>query len=57
MQHFFLIKYNFFSEPVFCCNFDKTGKYVVTGGQDDVAYVWSIQDKTVKFECTGKFIN
>lgn len=43
-----------FLEPVFCCNFDKAGDYIVTGGQDDTAYVWNVLTKTIKFECTGK---
>lgn len=38
---------------VFCCNVDRTGKYVVTGGQDDTAFVWSVLNKAIKFECTG----
>ncbi|KAF4517137.1 hypothetical protein B566_EDAN006436 [Ephemera danica] len=38
---------------VFCCDIDKTGKMVVTGGEDDLAYVWNITNGNVEFTCTG----
>lgn len=41
------------SDSVFCGNFDKTGRYIVTGGQDEVAYVYDIAEEEVKFTCTG----
>lgn len=37
---------------VFCCSVEpKEGKLVVSGGEDDKAYVWSITDGEVLFEC------
>lgn len=40
--------------PVFCCALEpKNGNLVVTGGQDDMAYVWEIHNGQILFECTG----
>ncbi|EFX86282.1 hypothetical protein DAPPUDRAFT_187565 [Daphnia pulex] len=39
---------------VFCCSFEpKESKLVVSGGEDDKAYVWNITDGQVLFECTN----
>ncbi|KAI2663982.1 Angio-associated migratory cell protein [Labeo rohita] len=39
---------------VFCVGLDPaTNSLAVTGGQDDRAYVWSVSDGDVLFECTG----
>jgi len=37
----------------FCCNFDSTAQYAVSGGQDDTAFVWETATGNTKFECTG----
>ena len=37
---------------VFCCNFEpKEGKLAVSGGEDDKAYVWKVENGEVLFEC------
>ena len=42
----------FLSGSVFCCNIEpKEGKLVVSGGEDDAAYVWNIADGQVVFKC------
>lgn len=39
---------------VFCVSLDPvTNSMAVTGGEDDKAYVWSVSDGEVLFECTG----
>ncbi|XP_022531067.2 angio-associated migratory cell protein [Astyanax mexicanus] len=39
---------------VFCISLDPvTNNLAVTGGEDDKAYVWSVADGEVLFECTG----
>ncbi|XP_061707310.1 angio-associated migratory cell protein [Cydia pomonella] len=38
---------------VFCCDLHPSGKLAVTGGEDDKAFVWSVQTGKVVFECTG----
>lgn len=40
-------------DSVFCCNFDPTGQYAASGGQDNTAFVWDAVIGTIKFECTG----
>jgi WD40 repeat protein len=42
-----------FTGSVFCCDIDKTGKYVVTGGEDDMAYVWDIANGSIEIKCSG----
>ncbi|XP_054284466.1 angio-associated migratory cell protein [Macrosteles quadrilineatus] len=40
--------------PVFCCALEpKNGNLAVTGGQDDMAYVWEIHNGQILFECSG----
>lgn len=41
------------SKAVFSGSLSKNGQYAVTGGQDDMAYVWSTLTGEVIFECTG----
>ncbi|XP_063838598.1 angio-associated migratory cell protein [Ostrinia nubilalis] len=36
---------------VFCCNFHPDGKLAVTGGEDDKAYVWSVETGQVLMQC------
>ena len=41
-----------FTGSVFCCSLEpKEGKLVVSGGEDDKAFVWNIADGEVLFEC------
>jgi len=47
-------------DSVFCCDIDKTGQLAVTGGEDDLAYVWDMKTGDVKLTCkdhTVKFNN
>ena len=40
---------------VFCVSMDPLSfSHVVSGGEDDKAYVWKVSDGTVKFTCNGK---
>lgn len=42
------------SGPVFCCAIDpKNGNLAITGGEDDQAYVWEIQNGEIIMECKG----
>lgn len=41
------------SNAVFCGSLSKNGQYAVTGGQDDMAYVWSTLTGELILECTG----
>lgn len=38
---------------VFCCDLHPSGKLAVTGGEDDKAYVWSLETGQVVMDCTG----
>lgn len=40
-------------DSVFCCSCDKTGRFFVSGGQDETAFVWSLDEMKNKFECAG----
>lgn len=44
-------------DPVFCCNFDKSGTLAVSGGQDDKAFVWDVNTGETKFVISGMLIN
>lgn len=37
----------------FCCDLHPNGLLAVTGGEDDKAYVWSIETGDVVMDCTG----
>ncbi|KAJ8683408.1 hypothetical protein QAD02_019200, partial [Eretmocerus hayati] len=37
---------------VFCGSLSKDGKYAVTGGEDDKAYVWDVKNGEIYLECT-----
>ncbi|XP_052125864.1 angio-associated migratory cell protein isoform X3 [Frankliniella occidentalis] len=42
------------SSSIFSCHIEPTnGKLAVTGGQDDKAYVWEIENGKILLECTG----
>ncbi|XP_078260465.1 angio-associated migratory cell protein [Rhinoraja longicauda] len=42
------------TKAVFCLSLDpKTNSLAVSGGEDDVAYVWRLTDGAVLLECTG----
>lgn len=38
---------------VFCCDLHPNGKLAVTGGEDDKAYVWSVESGQVVHECVN----
>ncbi|XP_037977281.2 angio-associated migratory cell protein [Plutella xylostella] len=38
---------------VFCCDLHPSGKVAATGGEDDKAYVWSVETGQLVMECTG----
>ncbi|CAG4944340.1 unnamed protein product [Colias eurytheme] len=38
---------------VFCCDLHPSGKFAVTGGEDDKAYVWSVETGQIIMDCTG----
>lgn len=38
---------------VFTCDISNDGSLVITGGQDDIAYVWKTSNGEVYLECTG----
>lgn len=41
-------------KAVFCCAVSPQGEqYCITGGEDDVAYVWNRNTGDIHFECTG----
>lgn len=41
------------SASVFSCDFHPNGKIAVTGGEDDKAYVWSVETGEVLMDCIG----
>ncbi|CAB3363145.1 Hypothetical predicted protein [Cloeon dipterum] len=43
--------FNKHTKSVFCCDIDKTGTLAVTGGEDDIAYVWELSTGEVKITC------
>lgn len=38
---------------VFCCDLHSDGKLAVTGGEDDRAYVWSVDNGELVMDCVG----
>ncbi|KAG5889023.1 hypothetical protein JTB14_033952 [Gonioctena quinquepunctata] len=40
-------------KSVFSSDISNDGKIAVTGGEDDVAYLWNLENGVVEFECTG----
>ncbi|XP_053616269.1 angio-associated migratory cell protein isoform X2 [Plodia interpunctella] len=38
---------------VFCCDLHPHGKFAVSGGEDDKAYVWSVETGQIVMDCTG----
>nr|CAH7724697.1 unnamed protein product [Callosobruchus chinensis]CAH7751496.1 unnamed protein product [Callosobruchus chinensis] len=41
------------TKSVFCSDVSKNGQVAVTGGEDDIAYIWDTDSGDVLFECTG----
>ncbi|XP_046385829.1 angio-associated migratory cell protein [Ischnura elegans] len=41
------------TSPVFCCDLSPAGNLAVTGGQDDMAYVWNLQTGQTEIKCEG----
>lgn len=49
-----LVEFKKHSDSVFVCDIEKgSGKTIVTGGQDDIAYVWNILSGEVSLVCDG----
>ncbi|XP_013168433.1 PREDICTED: angio-associated migratory cell protein [Papilio xuthus] len=48
-----ILAFNKHQGSVFCCNLHPDGKFAVTGGEDDKAYVWSTETGEIVTECTG----
>ncbi|KAH8857703.1 Katanin p80 WD40 repeat-containing subunit B1 [Schistosoma japonicum] len=40
-------------ESVFCLDFDSTGKFLASGGQDHIAIIWNATTCTIEFICQG----
>ncbi|CAH8570350.1 unnamed protein product [Heterobilharzia americana] len=40
-------------ESVFCVDFDSTGKFLVSGGQDHIAIIWNVVTGQTEFTCRG----
>ncbi|KAK4337206.1 hypothetical protein RND71_043305 [Anisodus tanguticus] len=40
-------------KTIFCCNLSSNDKYVVSGDEDDMAYVWKVEDGSIHFQCEG----
>jgi len=52
ISNYNLLKFSNLTGSVFCCSFEpKESKLVVSGGEDDKAYVWNVTDGQVVFEC------
>ncbi|KAG9509601.1 Angio-associated migratory cell protein [Fragariocoptes setiger] len=41
------------TDSVLCCSIDSTSNYAISGGIDDMGYVWDLNECRVKFECDG----
>ncbi|CAK1602992.1 unnamed protein product [Parnassius mnemosyne] len=48
-----VLVFNKHSGSVFCCDLHPCGKFAVTGGEDDKAFVWSVGTGDVIMECKG----
>ncbi|CAH8616226.1 unnamed protein product [Schistosoma rodhaini] len=40
-------------ESVFCLDFDSTGKFLASGGQDHIAIIWNVATGETEFICQG----
>lgn len=40
-------------DSVLCCGIDNKSTMIVSAGVDDTAFVWNIQTREVRFECSG----
>ncbi|CAI2731667.1 unnamed protein product [Schistosoma spindalis] len=40
-------------ESVFCLDFDSTGKFLASGGQDHIAIIWNAETGEIEFICQG----
>lgn len=38
---------------MFCVDANTSSNLAVTGGEDDIAYVWNLDNGEIAFECTG----
>lgn len=47
------LSFNKHTKSVFCCDLSKDGTLAITGGEDDLAYLWSTSNGEVLLECTG----
>ena len=46
--------FNFYTDSVFCLDMTTDGSLIVSGGEDDMAYVWrNNAQQEVILECTG----
>ncbi|XP_044267247.1 angio-associated migratory cell protein [Tribolium madens] len=52
-EDFSKITFTKHSQSVFCGDLSKDNQLAVTGGEDDIAYVWSTETGDVKLTCTG----
>ena len=48
-----VLSFNRHSKSVFCCSLSNDSSLAVSGGEDDMAYVWRTDDGSLLFECTG----
>ncbi|RTG81906.1 uncharacterized protein DC041_0002240 [Schistosoma bovis] len=44
------------SESVFCLDFDSTGKFLASGGQDHIAIIWNATTGEIEFICQGRVL-
>lgn len=47
------LTFNKHTKSVFCSDFNIDGTLAITGGEDDIAYLWNTSTGEVIFECTG----
>lgn len=47
------VSFNKHTKSVFCCDLSQDGTLAITGGEDDLAYLWSTSTGEVLLECTG----
>lgn len=48
-----IITFKKHNSPVFCGSFHPSKNLIVTGGEDDTAYVWDLETGEIVFECLG----
>ncbi|VVD01704.1 unnamed protein product [Leptidea sinapis] len=52
-QDFSVVAFTEHTGSVFCCDLHLNGKIAATGGEDDKAYVWSVESGQTIMECNG----